>query len=69
MRKLESSMAEKMMIGLIVLTQPDLDPVAYASDAANDKSHQCAAIAVSYDSHVGFTCEYARTPDTAPRHI
>jgi hypothetical protein len=69
MRKLESFMVGKMMIGLILLTRPGLDLVACASDAANNKTRQCAVIAVSYDSHLGFTCEHAGTPDTASRHI
>ena len=69
MRKLESFMAGKMMIRLTLSTQPDLNFVVYVCNAAKNKSHQCAAIAVSYGFHLGFTCEYARTLDTASGHI
>jgi hypothetical protein len=46
-----------MMIRLILLTQPGGDFVVYATNAANNKSHQCAAFVINYDLRLGFTCE------------
>jgi hypothetical protein len=69
MHELESFMAGKMTTKLILSTKPVLKFVVYVWNAAKNRSHQCAAIAVSYGFHRGFTYEYARTPDTASRHI
>jgi hypothetical protein len=57
MCKLESFMVGRMMIRLILLTQPGGDFVVYATNAANNKSHQCAAFVINYDLRLGFTCE------------